>query len=565
MKNIDRAFIDDLLSRIDIVELISQKVELKKHGNSYKGLCPFHAENTPSFNVLKSKQFYHCFGCGVSGDAINFLKEHEGLTFIEAIEKLAKSANIKIPEINDKEYENHKKLIETNKLVTYVFKKNLSVNNKATDYLKSRKILQEQIDYFEIGYAKDEWDDIKSFLQSKGLIKEGLETGLLVQTNNKIYDRFRNRIIFPIKNSVGNIIAFGGRTLDKSENAKYINSPESKVFYKSSELYGLYESKQNINKLDKIIVVEGYTDVIALHKNKFNNSVATLGTAFTKYHISKLLRYSKNIVFCFDGDTAGKTAGWKALNNCLTEIRDKITISFSFINDDKDPDQLCNDEPEVFKKLIDNSLPLSEFMFQQLKIGLDLSKVEDKSKFISLIVPLIQQIPNGVFRTLMEEKLAENTRLSRNELFESYSMQKENIENKKNKLSNNYIDDSLIFSIFLEYPTLYEKYGAEIINIIKDKPIKEMLEMFPKFKINKKYQVSRFLEMGDEYKKLFIKYSSNKVVDKTESNACETLDSILDNIKLKNNEEEYFMILEKYSNGEELSDKEKLILKSFKK
>ena len=565
MKNIDRAFIDDLLSRIDIVELIGQKVELKKHGNSYKGLCPFHAENTPSFNVLKSKQFYHCFGCGVSGDAINFLKEHEGLTFIEAIEKLAKSANIKIPEINDKKYENHKKLIETNKLVAYIFKKNLSVNNKATDYLKSRKILQEQIDYFEIGYAKDEWDNIKSFLQSKGLIKEGLETGLLVQTNNKIYDRFRNRIIFPIKNSVGNIIAFGGRTLDKSENAKYINSPESKVFYKSSELYGLYESKQNINKLDKIIVVEGYTDVIALHKNKFNNSVATLGTAFTKYHISKLLRYSKNIVFCFDGDTAGKTAGWKALNNCLTEIRDKITISFSFINDDKDPDQLCNDEPEVFKKLIDNSLPLSEFMFQQLKIGLDLSKVEDKSKFISLIVPLIQQIPNGVFRTLMEEKLAENTRLSRNELFENYSMQKENIENKKNKLSNNYINDSLIFSIFLEYPTLYEKYGAEIINIIKDEPIKEMLKMFPKLKVNKKYQVSRFLEMGDEYKKLFIEYSLNKVIDKTESNACETLDSILDNIKLKNNEEEYFMILEKYSNGEELSDEEKLILKSFKK
>ena len=565
MKNIDRAFIDDLLSRIDIVELIGQKVDLKKHGNSYKGLCPFHAENTPSFNVLKSKQFYHCFGCGVSGDAINFLKEHEGLTFIEAIEKLAKSANIKIPEINDKKYEDHKKLIETNKLVAYIFKKNLSTNNKATDYLKSRKILQEQIDYFEIGYAKDEWDNIKSFLQSKDLIKEGLETGLLVQTNNKIYDRFRNRIIFPIKNSVGNIIAFGGRTLDKSENAKYINSPESKVFYKSSELYGLYESKQNINKLDKIIVVEGYTDVIALHKNKFNNSVATLGTAFTKFHISKLLRYSKNIVFCFDGDVAGKTAAWKALNNCLTEIRDKITISFSFISDDKDPDQLCNDEPEVFKKLIDNSLPLSEFMFQQLKIGLDLSKVEDKSKFISLIIPLIQQIPNGVFRTLMEEKLAENTRLSRNELFENNPTQKINIENKKNKLSNNYINDSLIFSIFLEYPVLYEKYGTEILNIIKDQSIKEMLKMLPKLKINNKYNISRFLEMEDKYKELFIKHSSNKVIDKTESNARETLDSILKNIKLKNNEEEYFIILKKYSNGEELSDEEKLILKNFKK
>jgi len=565
MKNIDRAFIDDLLSRIDIVELIGQKVELKKHGNSYKGLCPFHAENTPSFNVLKSKQFYHCFGCGVSGDAINFLKEHEGLTFIEAIEKLAKSANIKIPEINDKKYEDHKKLIETNKLVAYIFKKNLSVNNKAMDYLKSRKILQEQIDYFEIGYAKDEWDNIKSFLQSKGLIKEGLETGLLVQTNNKIYDRFRNRIIFPIKNSMGNIIAFGGRTLDKSENAKYINSPESKIFYKSSELYGLYESKQNINKLDNIIVVEGYTDVIALHKNKFNNSVATLGTAFTKYHISKLLRYSKNIIFCFDGDAAGKAAAWKALNNCLSEIRDKITISFSFISDAKDPDQLCNDEPDVFKKLINNSLALSEFMFQQLNIGLDLSKVEDKAKFISLLVPLIQQIPNGVFRTLMEEKLAENTSLSRNELFENNSIQKEKIEDKNNRPTNNYINDSLIFSIFLEYPVLYEKYGAEILNIIRDQSIKEMLKMFPKLKINNKYNISRFLEMEDKYKELFIKHSSNKVIDKTESNARETLDSILKNIKLKNNEEEYFIILKKYSNGEGLSDQEKLILKNFKK
>lgn len=565
MKNIDRAFIDDLLSRIDIVELIGQKVELKKHGNSYKGLCPFHAENTPSFNVLKSKQFYHCFGCGVSGDAINFLKEHEGLTFIEAIEKLAKSANIKIPEINDKKYEDHKKLIETNKLVAYIFKKNLSVNNKAMDYLKSRKILQEQIDYFEIGYAKDEWDNIKSFLQSKGLIKEGLETGLLVQTNNKIYDRFRNRIIFPIKNSMGNIIAFGGRTLDKSENAKYINSPESKIFYKSSELYGLYESKQNINKLDNIIVVEGYTDVIALHKNKFNNSVATLGTAFTKYHISKLLRYSKNIIFCFDGDAAGKAAAWKALNNCLSEIRDKITISFSFISDDKDPDQLCNDEPDVFKKLINNSLALSEFMFQQLNIGLDLSKVEDKAKFISLLVPLIRQIPNGVFRTLMEEKLAENTSLSRNELFENNSIQKEKIEDKNNRPTNNYINDSLIFSIFLEYPVLYEKYGAEILNIIRDQSIKEMLKMFPKLKINNKYNISRFLEMEDKYKELFIKHSSNKVIDKTESNARETLDSILKNIKLKNNEEEYFIILKKYSNGEGLSDQEKLILKNFKK
>ena len=565
MKNIDRAFIDDLLSRIDIVELIGQKVDLKKHGNSHKGLCPFHAENTPSFNVSSSKQFYHCFGCGASGDAINFLKEHEGLTFMEAIEKLALSVNMQIPTTNNKTYDDQKKLLESNKIVSDIFRANLLKNKKVIDYLESRNITKEQIDFFEIGYANDSWDQIKNYLNQKGFSEEGLETGVLIKTNNKMYDRFRNRVMFPIRNTMGNIIAFGGRTLDKNEGAKYINSPESKLFFKSSQLYGLYESKKDISKLDKIIVVEGYTDVIALHKNNFKNAVATLGTAFTKYHISKLLRYSKNITFCFDGDNAGKVAAWKALNNCLPEISDRVTISFSFIVDSKDPDQLCNDNSDEFKSIIEKSTNLSEFMFSELLKDLDINKVEDKSKFIASIIPLINQIPVGLFKTLMEEKLLEVTNMSRNNLFKNnHSKANPKLESNEYDEKNPY-SDSMILSLFLEYPSLYEKYAEQISPIIKDPDIKEMLEIFPTLKSNNKYNVSKFLEMKDEYKSIFLKLSSNRMVDKNQDSASNTLESILINIKRNNSEEEYFNILKKYSNGQKLSDQEKSILKNFKK
>ena len=565
MKSIDRAFIDDLLSRIDIVELIGQKVDLKKHGNSHKGLCPFHAENTPSFNVSSSKQFYHCFGCGASGDAINFLKEHEGLTFMEAIEKLALSVNMKIPTTNNKAYDDQRKLLESNKIVSDIFRANLLKNKKVIDYLESRNITKEQTDFFEIGYANDSWDQIKNYLNQKGFLEEGLETGVLIKTNNKIYDRFRNRVMFPIRNTMGNIIAFGGRTLDKNEGAKYINSPESKLFFKSSQLYGLYESKKDISKLDKIIVVEGYTDVIALHKNNFKNTVATLGTAFTKYHISKLLRYSKNITFCFDGDNAGKAAAWKALNNCLAEISDKVTISFSFIVDDKDPDQLCNDNSDEFKSIIEKSTNLSEFMFSELLKDLDINKVEDKSRFIASIIPLINQIPVGLFKTLMEEKLLEVTNMSRNNLFNNnHSKANPKLESKAHDEKNPY-SDSMVLSLFLEYPSLYEKYAEQISPIIRDPDIREMLEIFPTLKSNNKYNVSKFLEMKDEYKNIFLKLSSNRMVDKNQDSASNTLESILINIKRNNSEEEYFNILKKYSNGEKLSDQEKAILKNFKK
>ena len=566
MSSLDRAFIDDLLSKIDIIEVIGNAIQLKKHGNGYKGLCPFHSENTPSFNVSNTKQFYHCFGCGASGDVIKFLREHDGLTFIEAIEKLAYMANVEMPKGNTNKRDSSKNLLDTNQLVNEQFSKNLSNDTNAKKYLSKRNINQNMIDNFSIGLSKDSWDSVTELLRKKKKIKEGLELGLLVKNKDKIYDRFRNRIMFPIRNTSGNIIAFGGRALSKDDNAKYINSPESGLFYKSYELYGLFESKQYINKVDQIIVVEGYTDVIALHQNGIKNAVAALGTAFTKFHINKLLRYSKNIVFCFDGDLAGQKAAWKALDNCLPEIRDGVNIGFSFIANGKDPDELCNENMSMFKNTIANNIALSEFMFDTVRKSLDLNKVEDKTAFVKNIIPLIEKIPNGLYKKLLKEKLLDITKISEFDLFS-----KEKITANKKSMENDIIPneleiiDSLVLSIFLEHPALLDGFGNKIINLINNKDVKEMLDMIKNFKVNNKFQLNKFLETDGAKKDLFLKYSSEKIMYKSIESAKQTINSIIENMQEKNHESQYFGILRKFSNGESLSENEKEILKSFKK
>jgi len=564
MASLDRAFIDDLLSRIDIVEVIGNSVQLKKHGSGYKGLCPFHAENTPSFNVSSAKQFYHCFGCGASGDAIKFLREHDGLTFMEAIEKLAAIANVEIPKSYSKKNDSSKKLYQINETINKHYVQNLKSNNNAVKYLENRGITRDLIDKFDIGVANDSWDSATKILKSSNQIKDGLKIGLLVESKGKVYDRFRNRIMFPIRSTSGNIIAFGGRALDKDDNAKYINSPESDLFYKSAELYGLYESKQDISKKDQIIIVEGYTDVVALHKNGFGNSVAALGTAFTKLHLTKLLRYSKNIVFCFDGDVAGKKAAWKAMTNCLTEIRDDTNVSFSFIQDGKDPDELSNQDPNAFKDVISNSLTLSDFLFDSLIKNLNLNKIEDKTKFTRSILPLIQLIPMGIYRKLLEEKLSSLTNLSKEDLFKD---RQKSVSNKDKKTIDSKISitDNLLLSIFLEHPDLFEEFSKEILNIIENENIIKILKLIPKFKSGNGFQMNKFLECDDEIKNIFLTQSSQKVMYKNKASAKNTILSILENYEGQNRETEYFAILQKYSDGENLTDQEKEILKNFKK
>ena len=566
MSSLDRAFIDDLLSRIDIIEVIGNVIQLKKHGSGYKGLCPFHSENTPSFNVSNTKQFYHCFGCGASGDVIKFLREHDGLTFIEAIEKLAYMANVEMPKGNDNKNDDSKNLLDTNKLVNTQYVKNLENDMNAQKYLLQRKINRDMVQNFNLGLSKDGWDNITNLLAKESKIKEGVDLGLLVKNKDKLYDRFRNRIMFPIRNTSGNIIAFGGRALDKNDNAKYINSPESKLFYKSTEVYGLFESKQYINKVDQIIVVEGYTDVIALHQNGIKNAVAALGTAFTKFHINKLLRYSKNIVFCFDGDIAGQKAAWKALENCLPEIRDGVNIGFSFIADGKDPDDLCNEDTELFKAIIADSMALSEFMFNSMRKNLDLKKVEDKTTFTKNIIPLIEKIPNGLYKKLLKEQLLNITKLSEADLFlKEKPLKGRNPINKNLALNSLELTDSLILSIFLEHPILLEQFSNQIIDIVKDSDVKEMLVLIKDMKVNNTFQLNKFLEIDGTKKDLFLKYSSEKIMYADVDSAKQTINSIINNIEEKTHESQYFSILRKFSDGENLTDEERAVLKNFKK
>jgi len=564
MASLDRAFIDDLLSRIDIVEVISAVVQLKKHGTGYKGLCPFHAENTPSFNVSSTKQFYHCFGCGASGDAIKFLREHGGLTFMEAIEKLAAQANIEIPKTYTKTNNNLKELSHINEIIKNKFVENLKSNSVALDYLENRGITDDLINKFEIGLAKDTWDDVTNILKKDNMLKNGLSIGLVVESKGKVYDRFRNRVMFPIRNTSGHTIAFGGRALSKSDNAKYINSPESEIFYKSSEVYGLYESKQEISKKDQIIIVEGYTDVLALHKNGFGNCVATLGTAFTKFHIVKLLRYSKNIIFCFDGDDAGKKAAWKAMTNCLSELRDETNIGFSFIEDGRDPDEISNEDPDEFRKVIDNPVPLSDFLFDSYLRNLDLRKIEDKARFTKSIMPLISQIPMGLYKKLLQEKLLTLTNLSNEDLFNDNQIkaQKNQPPGATNDIS---LSDSLMLSIFLEHPSLLDQFSEKVTKIIEDKNIIKIMKLIPTFKKGNSFQMNKFLETDDEIKELFIKYSTDKIMYKNEDSAKTTIISILNNYEGQDKESQYFAVLQKYSDGIELTDSEKALLKSFKK
>ena len=565
MPSLDRKFIDDLLSRIDIVELISNDVELKKSGANFKGLCPFHSENTPSFNVSQTKQFYHCFGCGASGDAIKYLREAHGLTFIDAIEKLASIANIEVPKTLNKENTEFINLFDTNNQVKNYFKECLEKSEIAKQYLLSRGFDEKMIDKFDIGYASESWDSLKNFLDSSRSINDGLELGLLIKSNGKIYDRFRNRIMFPIKNTAGKTIAFGGRALDKDEKAKYINSPESKLFYKSSELYGLYESAKQINKLNNVIIVEGYTDVISLHNNNFQNSVASLGTAFTKLHLQKLKRYSKNITFCFDGDKAGHEAAWKALQNCLEGYTDDLRIDFCFLSDGLDPDQLARSNPQKLKDGLNNTMRLSEFLISKMREYLNLDSPEDASRFVNDIIPHVKKIPSGVFKRLMLDKIEKITNLDKKYFYvETENKQKKTsqVTLTKEKITPS---ERLLLNMLFHYPSSIDDYYEDIKKTNTNKFFLDMLELARSFKTSAGYNLNRFLDAEENIKEEYLLAINSSIVEDDYEQAKKTIDSIISQESRNIKEQEYRDILTKYTKSEVLSDSEKEILKNYKK
>ncbi len=403
---IPKNFIDDLLARIDIAEIIGTRIQLRKTGSNFTALCPFHTEKTPSFTVSPGKQFYYCFGCGAHGNAIGFLMDFDRMDFVSAVETLASHLGIEVPRETDKNT-SHQVNQELFKLLTEVnkyYQQQLRRSKNAINYLQARGLSGEICKRFNVGYAPASWDGFPAFVENDS---ERLVTaGMLIKKDGRFYNRFRDRIMFPIRDQRGNIIAFGGRTLG-NDTPKYLNSPETPIFNKGNELYGLFEAKQANRDLPYIIIVEGYVDVISLAQNGISCAAATLGTATTIHHIQKLFRYTSKIIFCFDGDAAGKKAAWRALENTLPLMRDGTQAAFLFLPDKEDPDsQIRTEGKEKFLSRIKTALPLSEFFFKVLQEQINLATMDGRAQMAQQASLLLKKMPNGVFQQLMLEKLA---------------------------------------------------------------------------------------------------------------------------------------------------------------
>jgi len=406
---IPQDFINDLIDRSDIVEIISSRIQLKKAGREYKACCPFHGEKTPSFTVSPDKGFYHCFGCGAHGTAVGFLMEHDQLEFVEAVEELASLNGVDVPrDANAAPTSPTAPLYELLDKAAKLFRDQLRDNPAAVEYLKKRGLDGETATRFLIGYAPAGWDFL---LKRFGSDDEGrdrlLKSGLVLRNEEgRVYDRFRERIMFPIRDSRGRIVGLGGRVLDQGE-PKYLNSPETPVFHKGRELYGLYEARKANRKLDNLIVVEGYMDVVALACHGINNAVATLGTATTPEHLQRLFRTTNEIIFCFDGDRAGRDAAWRALQVTLPELREGRQVRFLFLPDGQDPDSVVSDQgADAFRLQLDSSMPLSEYLLEHLKAATDLSSMDGQARLAELARPLVNRIPEGIYRELLIDRLA---------------------------------------------------------------------------------------------------------------------------------------------------------------
>ena len=414
MALIPESFINDLVNKVDIVDVIDARVPLKKTGREYQACCPFHSEKTPSFTVSPQKQFYHCFGCGAHGTAIGFLMEYDRLEFPDAIRALAESVGMEVPvESGSSERQDNQPLYDLMDASASYYRKALKGNERAIDYLKGRGLTGEIAAEFGLGYAPDQWEGLMDYLRQRGFRKEQLvTTGMGIPgKQDKPYDRFRDRVMFPIRDRRGRVIAFGGRVLDKGE-PKYLNSPETPLFHKGRELYGLWEAKQAQRDIPRLVVVEGYMDVVALAQSGIRYAVATLGTATTPEHLDRLFRVTKEVVFCFDGDKAGRRAAWRALENSLETVRDGRQLKFLFLPEGEDPDTLVRKEGQAaFEARLDAAAPLSQFLIDRLSSQVDLGSIEGRARLVDLARPLIAKIPDAVFREMLEHKLSQAARM----------------------------------------------------------------------------------------------------------------------------------------------------------
>ncbi len=436
MARIPQSFIDDLVNRIDIVEIVDSRVPLKKAGREYTACCPFHNEKTPSFTVSSSKQFYHCFGCGAHGTAVGFLMEYDHMSFPEAIEELARQAGLDVPyeggvraEADPERQKKSQDLYAILERADQFYQQQLRQHpqaQRAIDYLKQRGLSGQVAAEFGIGFAPPGWDSlIRSMGNSDALQEQLITTGMLIRKDGgRCYDRFRDRIMFPIRDPRGRCIGFGGRILpDAAESgdnqekgakkpAKYLNSPETPLFHKGQELYGLFEARRALRDIPRLLVVEGYMDVVALAEAGIRYAVATLGTATTADHLNRLFRLSNEVVFCFDGDRAGREAAWRALENTLPVMRDGRQVRFMFLPDGEDPDtQVKKVGKARFEAGIDDAMPFSEFFFERLKEPLNMNSLDGRAQLVSQARPLLAKLPDGVMKQMMGQQLDQLGRL----------------------------------------------------------------------------------------------------------------------------------------------------------
>jgi len=548
---IPQDFIDNLVQRIDVVEVIGNRIEIKKAGKEYKGLCPFHTEKTPSFTVSQDKGFYHCFGCGAHGTALGFLIDFDRLTFIEAIEELAKIAGVTIP----KTQQDRSKSTENKNLQGLLLElmshyvTNLIKSKKAIKYLKIRGIDGKTAKKFSIGFSQDSWDEVlKKFGTSKKNIENLHKCGLIIKKDNGgYYDRFRNRIMFPIKNNGGHVVGFGGRIIDEGE-PKYLNSPETSLFKKGELLYGLFESKEFLRSSNHALFVEGYTDVISLAKNGFKNSLATLGTATTDAHIKKAFRFVDKITFCFDGDNAGQQAAWKACEICLPNIRANKEAEFLILPKNQDPDEAIQSSgPEFFKKLVENAAPLSDFFIETIKGKFDTHRPSGIASAAEYSMAPISRIRDGIYKDHLIEKIASELKVKTSQLkrFQHQNkknkIQKNTLQNKKTQSKNRPTLIRQGIHILMHYPELLLEINEEKeFNHIDDKGIDTFREIMTLILSNESIKVATIIEH----------FNDSKIKDHLKVMATQSL--IISQIKAKNELREIILRLNEKNTRSEL-------------
>lgn len=578
---IPESFIQEVLNRIDVVDIVDQRVKLKKAGANYVACCPFHQEKSPSFTVSPSKQFYHCFGCGAHGSAISFLMEYEGLTFIESIQSIASQLGLSVPNeqtISKSEKSDYLILEQALMQANQFYKKNLRASKEAIQYLKNRGLSGEIAKQFQIGFANQEWQGLQQvfknyddpILQSAGLVQKN-EAG-------KLYDRFRNRIMFPIFNAKDNIIGFGGRVIHADDTPKYYNSPETPLFKKSYELYGLSQSKKGIRDEQNILIVEGYMDVISLHQHGVQNAVATLGTATTVYHLKKLIRYSKKITFCFDGDNAGIEAAWKALNTAVEILEDDLEFYFMFLPEGEDPDTyIRNHSLDDFKKMINQATPLSDFIIKRLTSNNDLNSQENKIKFINNFEPIYKKMSSPKYKIFLLKRVSELIHLSQVEIEKMVggkSMSVNQSMNTKIKYSasakNTLTAKRKYILIVLIHPKLFNPEDQKVFqgNSVDDEIYKAMLSIIEGNDAAFENSASLFHGLADRVEEKLINELQNQIMNYAENIDLEAeftlVQSVLNNLSTKQIQSQKLAAL-KNKKLSELTAEEKDFLKNFKK